>query len=321
MKWRKLGRIFDPRKFKLANDCFEYAQAPQALVFENYVRIYFSTRKKDPVNGKYLSHISFVDMDKNLEKILNVSSHSVIELGKLGCYDEHGIFPLNVLRNGDKIFGYIGGWNRKVSVSVDTSIGLAVSLNNGYTFQRIGDGPVLTSSLNEPFLVGDPFVNIFKKRFYMFYIFGVQWKKYVKDQPPDRIYKIGYAISNDGVTWHKKEEGQQIIADQIGIDESQAMPTVANFNGSYHLFFCYRQSFDFRMNRERSYRIGYACSDDLISWVRNDEVSGIDVTKDCWDSDMLCYPHIFQCEGKIYMLYNGNEFGRYGFGVAILEEI
>ena len=319
MKWRKLGKIFDPTNYRLANDCFEYAQSPQALVFDDYVRIYFSTRRKDPVNGKYLSHISFVDMEKDFKRIINVSSHTVIELGKLGCYDEHGIFPLNILKNRDEIFGYIGGWNRRVSVSVDTSIGLAISHDNGFTFQRIGDGPVLTSSLYEPFLVGDPFVAIFEKRFYMWYIFGIQWKKFAKDQPPDRIYKIGYATSDDGITWHKKEEGRQIITDSLGKDESQAMPTVAFFNGRYHMFFCYRQSFDFRKNKYRGYRIGYAYSDDLINWIRNDEAAGIDVTEDCWDSDMLCYPRVFHCDGRIYILYNGNEFGRLGFGLAVLE--
>ena len=321
MKWRKLGKIFDPRNFRLANDCFEYAQSPQVLIFDDYVRIYFSTRRRDPINGKHLSHISFVNMKKNFKDIINVSSHTVIELGKLGCYDEHGIFPLNILRNRDKILGYIGGWNRKVSVSVDTAIGLAVSHDSGLTFQRIGDGPVLSSSLHEPFLIGDPFVTIFENRFHMWYIFGVCWKKFENDQPPDRIYKIGHVISDDGITWHKKEEGRQIVADRSGEDESQAMPTVAYFNGRYHMFFCYRQSFDFRKNRERSYRIGYAYSDDLINWIRNDAAVGIDVTEGCWDSDMLCYPHVFHCDGKVFLLYNGNEFGRFGFGLAVLEEM
>jgi hypothetical protein len=34
---------------------------------------------------------------------------------------------------------------------------------------------------------------------------------------------------------------------------------------------------------------------------------------------MQCYPHVFQLDGAVYMLYNGNEFGRAGFGMAILE--
>lgn len=320
MKWRKIGKIFDPKNFKLANDCFEYAQSPQTLIFEDCVRVYFSTRRRDPVNGKYISHISFVDIKKNFKEIIKVSSHTVIELGALGCFDEHGIFPLNIMRKENEVYGYIGGWSRRVSVSVDTSVGLAISQDNGFTFKRIGDGPVLTSSLREPFLVGDPFVTIFDDLFHMWYIFGITWKKFENNQSPDRIYKIGYAISNNGITWHKKEEGRQIIMDRIGVDESQAMPTVAYFNGLYNMFFCYRESFDFRTNKNRGYRIGYAYSNDLINWIRNDADVGIDVTKGCWDSDMLCYPHVFHCDKKVYLLYNGNEFGRFGFGLAVLEE-
>jgi len=85
------------------------------------------------------------------------------------------------------------------------------------------------------------------------------------------------------------------------------------------MFFCYRQSHDFRTNRNRSYRIGHAHSDDLVDWTRNDDDPGLDVTEGDWDSDMLCYPHAFECKGRVYLLYNGNEFGRYGFGLAALE--
>jgi hypothetical protein len=319
MKWRILGKIFDPTDYCLANDCVEFAQSPQALVFDEFVRIYFSTRKKDPNNGKYISHVSFVEMEKNFKEVVNVCSHTVIEMGGLGCYDEHGIFPLNILRNGKEVLGYIGGWNRRVSVSVDTAIGLAVSHDDGLTFQRIGDGPVLSCSLREPCLVGDPFVAKFDNTFHMWYIFGVYWKKFAEDQPPDRTYKIGHALSDDGITWHKEEDGRQIIADELGEDESQALPTVICFNGRYHMFFCYRQSFNFRKNKERGYRIGYAYSDDLVQWIRDDANVGIGVSEGSWDSDMLCYPHVFHCGDRVYMLYNGNEFGRFGFGLAVLE--
>ena len=86
------------------------------------------------------------------------------------------------------------------------------------------------------------------------------------------------------------------------------------------MFFCYRQVADFRKNRDKAYRIGYAYSEDLNNWTRDDDCVGIDVSMDGWDSDMLCYPHVFCCDDKIYMLYNGNEFGRFGFGLAVLED-
>lgn len=318
MRWRKLGKIFDPTQHRLPDDCVQFAQSPQALVFDDFVRIYFSTRARDSDGKKFRSHIAFVDLAKDVRTILRVSEKPVIPLGGLGCFDEHGIFPMYVLRHDDLIYGYTCGWNRRVSVSVDTAIGLAISHDEGLTFQRIGPGPVLAASLREPCLVGDAFVKVIGGVFHMWYIFGLGWKKFSASMPPDRIYKIGHAVSDDGIEW-VKEDGRQVIADRLGLDESQALPSVIEIDGRYHMFFCFRQSFDFRTNRERGYRIGHAYSDDLVNWVRDDEDAFLDVSAEGWDSDMLCYPHVFGCDGIVYLLYNGNEFGRYGFGLAVLE--
>ena len=171
MKWKKLGKIFDPTQHKLANNCVEFAQSPQVLEFNNFVRIYFSCREKD-TSGKFISHISFVEMKKNFKEIIRVSNHTILPMGALGCYDEHGIFPLNVLRDGKVILGFIGGWSRRVSVDIETAIGLAVSNDEGMTFKRIGDGPVLAATLDEPFLVGDPFVLRVDDKYHMWYIYG-----------------------------------------------------------------------------------------------------------------------------------------------------
>lgn len=318
MKWRKIGRIFNPEEHGLPDGCVGFAQSPQALVCDDFVRIYFSTRMMDPSCGKYLSHIAFVDMDRSLRNIVRVSPQPVLPLGGLGCFDEHGIFPLNVVRHGDAVLGYTCGWSRRVSVSVETAIGLVISHDGGLTFHRTGDGPVLGASLREPFLVGDGFVKIIDGVFHMWYIFGTTWKHYIPDAPPDRTYKIGHAVSSDGINW-VKEDGRRIIADRLGEDESQALPTVTAIDGVWHLFFCYRRSFDFRSNPDNGYRIGHAFSTDLQNWTRDDADPALEIAPGEWDSDMQCYPHVFECDGNIHLLYNGNEFGRRGFGLAILE--
>jgi hypothetical protein len=316
MKWKKLGQIFDPTEHSLPNDCLEFAQSPQVLVCGDFVRTYFSTRQRD-ASGKYLSHVSFVDFNREFSRVLGVSKHVVIELGGLGCFDEHGIFPINPVRTGDRVLAYTTGWNRKQSVSADSSIGLAVSTDDGYTFQKVGTGPVVTSSLHEPFLIADAFVAVYGGTYHMWYIYGTAWLAAASGGLPERVYKIGHATSQDGVAWQK--EGRQLIADKLGSNECQALPTVIHFGGMYHMFFCYRRQFGFRSDRDAAYRIGYAFSEDLASWVRDDTRAGIDVSPSGWDSAMQCYPHVFECDGKIYLLYNGNDFGRRGFGMAVLE--
>ena len=316
MKWKKLGKIFDPTEHDLPNGCIEFAQSPQALVCADRVRVYFSTRKRDAV-GKYVSHVAFVDFDRHLSRLLGVAKHAVIELGGLGCFDEHGIFPMNPVRDGDRVLAYTTGWNRKVSVPVDSSIGLAISTDEGRTFQKFGTGPVVTSSLHEPFLIADAFVALHGGAYHMWYIFGTAWSESENGSLPERVYKIAHATSADGVAWEK--EGRQLIADKLGPGECQALPTVIHFGGRYRMFFCYRQQFGFRNDFGSSYRIGYAYSDDLANWTRDDASAAIDVSPGAWDSDMQCYPNVFECDGNIYLLYNGNEFGRRGFGAAVLE--
>lgn len=317
MKWTKVGKIFDPTDYVLPNNCHEYAQSPQALVIADRVRIYFSTRERDN-SGKFLSHIAFVDFTRDLKAILATSQRTVVSLGERGCFDEHGIFPIHVVRDGAKVLAYTTGWNRKVSVSAETSIGFAVSDDDGETFAKIGPGPIMTASLHEPFLVADAFVIRRGGQLHMWYIFGTHWKQYSEDRPPDRVYKIAHATSNDGINWHR--DGKKIIADKLNADECQALPTVFEHNGLFHMYFCYRQAHGFRESSSSAYRLGYAFSENMINWTRNDDLAGIDVSADGWDSKMQCYPHVFQIDGKQHMLYNGNEFGRFGFGLAVLDE-
>jgi hypothetical protein len=71
-----------------------------------------------------------------------------------------------------------------------------------------------------------------------------------------------------------------------------------------------------------SYRLGYAESEDGRSWQRLDETLNLDVdpSSGAFDSDAIMYLATLQIEGKIYGFYNGNEFGKDGFAVAVLEE-
>jgi len=318
MNWTKLGKIFDPTEHQLHNNCKQFAQSPQVLVLDKCVRIYFTTREVEPT-GKYLGHVAFVDFDFDFKNILNISSETVIPLGGLGAFDQHGMFPMNVLKHNEIIYGFTSGLSRRKSVSLETSIGLALSENNGLTFEKYKKGPIVSSSLHEPFLVCDAFVQHYENQFHMWYIYGVKWIKGAEvDGTESRVYKIAHATSGNAIDWVRNSE--LIIPDKIGDDECQALPTVIKIDNRYHMYFCYRHATGFRNETGRGYKLGYAYSDDLINWTRNDEKSGIELGESGWDSEMMCYPHIFQVQDQVFMLYNGNEFGKFGFGLAVLEK-
>ena len=51
-----------------------------------------------------------------------------------------------------------------------------------------------------------------------------------------------------------------------------------------------------------------------------DETIGMDVSNNGWDSEMVCYPFVFDHKDITYMLYNGNSYGKTGMGLAVWEK-
>jgi hypothetical protein len=314
--WKKRGRIFIPQEIKNIDWLKSFAQAPAVLKFDDFIRVYFSCRPNPDENGQYVSYSAYVDLNrKNLFEILNMAKEPIFKLGARGTFDEFGTYPTSVIRNGDDVLAYYAGWTRCESVPFNVAIGAGISKNNGETFEKLGSGgPVLSYSINEPFVLSGPKIRQYNNTYYLFYIAGRKWIE--NNGKPEPVYKIRMAHSIDGLNWTKNDT--DLIESKLEENEAQASPDVFFHNNKYHMFFCYRYGLDFR-GKEKGYRIGYASSDDLINWKRDDTKAGIDVSEEGWDSEMISYPHVFELDGKIYMMYLGNQVGKEGFGLAELE--
>jgi hypothetical protein len=304
--------IFDVRDWEGSPAVGSFAQSPQALVLEDSVRVYFSTRFSDDTGGWH-SDVAFAEFSLDFSEVVAEPRSGVIGPGGLGCFDEHGIFPFSVVPVGHEVWAYTTGWSRRRSVPVETGIGLAVSHDGGLTFERRGAGPVLSSSLYEPFLVCDGFVREIDGRWLMWYLFGTDWTSETSTGEVERTYKIGVATSADGVAW-TPSGGRPAVPDRLGPAESQALPSVLHGDDELQMVFCYRETFDFRTTPRRMYRLGHAVSRDGLAWTRDDSV--VEFPRLEFDSEMRCYPHLVAVGGRRFLLYNGNAFGRRGFGVA-----
>ncbi len=314
--WKKLGRVFDPTSMGEGRPWMsEFAQGPCTLVRDDTVRVYFSCRPPADESGQYCSRSAYLDLRRDdLMQVVDVARAPMLELGGLGEFDEFGTYPVSVLPDVDEIVAYYGGWTRCESVPFDVAIGMARSRDGGATFEKVGKGPVLGASLDEPFVLSGPKIRRYGGLWYLFYIAGRRW---VSDQGRlEPVYKIRMATSSDGLHWNR--QGRDLIESRLDEDEAQASPDVFFSGGRYHMFFSYRHGTGYR-GKERGYRIGYAFSDDLVGWTRDDSRAGIDVSETGWDSEMLSYAHVFDLDQTTYMMYLGNQVGRYGFGLARLE--
>lgn len=314
-KWKKLGRIFNPQEIENIPWLNEFAQAPSVLIFEKFIRVYFSCRPLADVKGQYVSYSAFVDLNRsNLFEIINIAKKPILKLGELGTFDEFGTYPTSVIKNGTKVLAYYGGWTRCESVPFNVAIGYAVSHDNGETFSKTGNGPVLSYDIDEPFILSGPKIRRFDDSWYLWYIAGKKW--IIDNGKPEPVYKIRMASSQDGINWIKFNK--DIIETKLEENECQASPDVFYYKEKYHMFFCYRYSTNYR-GKQNGYRIGYASSNDMINWIRDDSKAGIDISDEGWDSEMISYPHVFELDGNIYMMYLGNQVGRFGFGLAQAE--
>ncbi|MEQ9879699.1 glycosylase [Pectobacterium aroidearum] len=313
-QWKKLGKVFTPQDVNDRPWLKEFAQAPATLIFDDFVRVYFSCRPPADEQGMYVSYSAWVDLDRhNLFNVLRVSETPILPLGKSGEFDEFGTYPVSVVRDENIFCAYYAGWTRCESVPFNVAIGMATS-DDGDVFRKAGPGPIISYSPEEPFVMSGPKVRRFNGEWQLFYIAGRRWKRV--DGRAEPVYKIRMAVSSDGINWRKINK--DLITSRIEEDEAQASPDVFYANGKYHMFFCYRYSEHYR-GKKHGYRIGYAWSSDLIDWHRDDEKAGIDVSETGWDSEMISYPHVFELDGKVYMAYLGDQVGRYGFGLAQLE--
>lgn len=300
MKWTKLGRIFCP-----AGDSdwmHSHATVPVAEHLQgSEFRIYFGSR--DHYNRSYTG---WVDVDlENPGKVLDFSRTPTLAPGELGCFDDSGAMPTWLAHwQGTRYLYYIG-WNLGVTVPFRNSIGLAVS-QDGETFARYAQGPIMDRTALEPHFCASCCVLPGTDVWRMWYLSCVQWS--TSNGHAQHHYHIKYAESDDGIVWRRN--GRVAIDFQHENEYAISRPSVIHDKDGWRMWYSWRGE---------NYRIGYAESDDGIHWVRQDALAGINASATGWDSDMIEYPYVFDHDGQRFMLYNGNDYGRSGFGLAILD--
>ncbi len=237
---------------------------------------------------------------------LRVAARPVLDLGALGAFDDSGVTSSCLVTVGRSKYLYYTGWSLGVTVPFYLFIGLAISEDGGETFHRVSPAPILPRSTADPYLTASPWVLLEEGRFRMWYVSGTGWKPGVGRA--EHAYHIQYAESDDGVRW--QADGRVCITYAAPGEHSFARPCVVPGKDRYRMWYSFRGD---------RYRIGYAESVDGLAWERRDDQAGIEASASGWDSEMVCYPCVFSRAGQEVMLYNGNDYGRTGIGLAVAE--
>ena len=306
--WINKGLIFNINEYK-GGALNSHASIPFAMNIEgNKFRIFFSSRNEF---GKCLPYYIDSEIYDGEITLMGGVIGPILDFGSPGTFDDSGIMPSSLVKHDNKIYMYYIGWNEEVSVSYKLSIGLAISDDGGLNFKKISEGPLLDRSFIEPYFNTAPYVIKENDKWKMWYVSCTEWITHNNKMEP--IYNVKYCESIDGINWVKNN----IICINYTKDiESIGRPCVIKQGDNYEMYFSNRKSKDYRNNKINSYKISKSNSIDGINWDNNFEIDILPYTEK-WDENMREYCHVFKHDNITYMLYNGNGFGKDGFGYSI----
>lgn len=303
MRWEKLGQIYCPHP----TEQYQYAMFPVADIRDEnsgLVRIYYTQR--DSENYGFPTYMEGILCEDTFTITYNHRG-SILDRNALGTFDDSGVNITCLLKDDTRRLFYYLAWNLGVTVPFRNAVGVAKEEAGSNNLQRVFPGPILDRTKEFPYLATTPYVIKDNGLYKMWFACGEPWIG-KSDGTLEVACHIEYAESKDGYDWRR--EGIVSVGHLSG-DHITTTPFVIKENDIYKMWYSYRGE---------KYRIGYAESFDGKTFIRKDAEVGITVSESGWDSEMICYPNVFDLQGARYLLYSGNAYGKDGIGLAKLIE-
>lgn len=310
MAWEKLGIVYSPTgKYSWSRT---HAYCPTPLIMKDCIRVYFAAWDENNTG-----RITFIDLDKsNPCIILYIHDQVVLNEGAPGTFDCDGVAPSYITEEHSGYLSlYYFGFQKTSDINTTLILaGLAISDDGGITFRKFQTTPILERRPGETELRSSLCVLRESGKYKVWYTgsIGERTKTdnnfYSKQSYTN--YTIRYLEANSGLKFlGPGRECLQLKPEEFAV----ARPWVMKDGHLYKMWYS-------RRGPELPYSIGYAESIDGYSWQRKDALAGINRSRDGWDSEMMCFPTIIDVNGSRYMLYNGNNHGKEGFGLAIWRD-
>lgn len=300
--WEKLGLLYCPsitgRHPKLLT---HVANPLPILLYDDVYRIFYSGRD---VNNR--SSVGAVDIDIITRRVVYEHHGPMFENGDDGSFFADGVSIGNCYEADGVRYMLFMGWQNPASGHWRGDIGRLI-VHPDLTLSLDSNKPFMGADATDPISLSYPWVMRRENGKYdMWYGSTKSWNA----GNGEMLHTLNYASSSDG--HHFVREGLAVPY-IIGSAQAFSRPTViGSINSGFEMWFSYRSG------AGESYRIGYSRSDDGITWELALNDCGIDVSDDGWDSEMIEYPYVFVHKEQRYMLYNGNGYGKSGFGLATM---
>lgn len=307
--WDIIGRLLSPTDLPDTELSVSHFFVPfLEKINSNSYYLYFSSRDANNKGSIFKTEMNYSDGEFKIGKI-----HPSPELsfGSLGNFDESGVTGCHIMKISNESYLYYVGWNIGSSVPFRNSIGIAKADKNGL-WEKQFKGPILDRSIHDSCFVASNCVIKIGEKYIMYYLSCDKWER--DNEKLRHSYNIKIAESQDGINW--QPTGKIAIDYSYPNEYAISVPRVIFEDHTYKMWYSFRGGGD-----SEFYRIGYAESNDGYSWQRKDNQIKFTSTENNWCNTMQCYPFIFDCEDERFMLFNGNDYGKSGIGLAKLSSI
>lgn len=304
MVWRSRGLIYAPPYDESWKHQFSMIPTPH-LRQNGDLRLFLGFC--DP---EMVGRVGYVDVRADdPSKVLSISEYPVLDIGVPGSFDDNGVVPISLVRAGNELRLYYIGFQLGVKVPYFMFCGLAVSTDDGDSFNRISKSPILDRNDVELYARCGCHVMWDEGIWRMWYVGSVKegWSQIGNKSVP--LYTVRHVRSEDGINW-LPSIGTPCINFANSDEHGFGRPFVRKIGSHYEMILSVR-------TYSRGYYLSQAWSKDGLVWERSNEVLTIlRPENSSWDNENSSYAHTYQHLDQQFLFYNGNGCGKSGVGFA-----
>ena len=303
-QWQKLGLLYCPQASGRHPKLKTHAANPLPVQIQgDLYRIFYSAR-----DDENRSSVAAGDIDMATGRVVEDHYQPFFEHGPAGSFYAEGVSIGCCYEVDQQRYLLFMGWQNPTEGHWRGDIG-RLRLQPDLSLELDSTQPLMGADDKDPISLSYPWVMQMASGDYrMWYGSTRSWDA----GNGEMLHVINGAESSNGHDWSRQGLA---VPFELGTAQAFSKPSVVRDrrSGNYSMWFSCRGG------GGDSYRIGYATSEDAIDWRLDNANAGISVSADGWDSAMIEYPHVFDHGAQRYMLYNGNDYGKSGFGLAVLN--
>ena len=277
-----------------------YASNPLLVkISDNLSRLFFNSR--DVENR---SSIYSIDVCEST-LVLNFDSVQLQQdFGPPDSYFSQGISLGSFFQLNQKSYVSVMGWKINPGEHWVGRIG-KIEMDPQGNLLKLGDTAWFNLDSSDPISLSYPAIYQNGQSLSMWYGSTVSWDA----GNGEMLHVLKEKKSIDNISFHSTNS---LIPYELGTAQAFSRPSIVEFKERNLMAYSFRGAQD-------KYKIGFVWLDDFSTATQLGGLTAFLPSDSEWENEMVEYPSLFVHHSKLFMLYNGNNYGKTGIGLVEIQ--